>query len=311
MVSRPRTQPEPSAAGCPPPAWARSPAAGQTLEETAFLAGAGLAVLHPIARDPHPVGTLWRQRLALAAAAGLAKLAGRTEDAETLRDHWYLRRPGDDPGPAGRLLAAWRALATPAACDWRRLPALLELGADPALEAVVAFASSRREGEGPVAAAAGVAAESLRLRPDSRPLALWLADAVLAERLGWPAPVPLLAAHVGRADLRLGGAVAVAGGSGEAWAIACYRAYARAAITAADLHADLGRRAARLLAVAPKLRGRHADAIVARLLEEDALGATAGGPGSDRAQRRLFDRLVALGGVRELTGRATFRLYGL
>ncbi|WP_245262829.1 DUF1403 family protein [Mesorhizobium sp. LSJC269B00] len=65
-------------------------------------------MLHPIARREHPLGILWRQRLALSCAATLARQGGRSEDAATLRDHWYLRRDGDDPGPAGQppLLAA-------------------------------------------------------------------------------------------------------------------------------------------------------------------------------------------------------------
>ena len=64
--------------------------------------------------------------------------------------------------------------------------------------------------------------------------------------------------------------------------------------------------------VAPKLRTKNAAHTIQVLLREDAITpALARGRLSDRAARRLFDRLVTLGGVRELSGRPTFRVYGL
>ena len=90
-------------------------------------------------------------------------------------------------------------------------------------------------------------------------------------------------------------------------------AYAKGAARACDFSAELGRRAQKLLAAQPKLRAKGAGAALQALLDEDFLSASSkiGGQISERGARRLFDRLVALGAVRELTGRATFRLYGL
>jgi len=63
---------------------------------------------------------------------------------------------------------------------------------------------------------------------------------------------------------------------------------------------------------APKLRAKGAAAALQALLDEDSLSAATKLPElSERGARRLFERLVALGAVRELTGRQTFRLYGL
>jgi len=45
-------------------------------------------------------------------------------------------------------------------------------------------------------------------------------------------------------------------------------------------------------------------------LTQDVVAPTAL-PLPDRSARRLCDRLVELGAVRELTGRDTFRLYGV
>jgi Protein of unknown function (DUF1403) len=81
-----------------------------------------------------------------------------------------------------------------------------------------------------------------------------------------------------------------------------------------DLAADLSRRAETLIAVAPKLRSKAAAKIVDLLLAEDCVSpaeAARYAPMTDRAARRLFDRLVTSSAARELSGRPTFRLYGL
>ena len=41
----------------------------------------------------------------------------RGEDEAMLRDAFFLRRGGDDPGPAGRMLVAWRGLDRSAPLD--------------------------------------------------------------------------------------------------------------------------------------------------------------------------------------------------
>jgi hypothetical protein len=98
------------------------------------------------------------------------------------------------------------------------------------------------------------------------------------------------------------------------WREAVAQAYGLAVAEAHALAADLARRAQRLAAVAPSLRARGARRVVDMLLADDvvlpARAARAAGL-SDRASRRLFDRLVSLGAARELSGRETFRIYGL
>jgi len=80
--------------------------------------------------------------------------------------------------------------------------------------------------------------------------------------------------------------------------------YARAALAALDLAQDLARRAARLADAAPKLRAKGKAGALEVLLADDAVSAAAPVAGlSDRARRRLFDRLVGLGAARELTHR--------
>ncbi len=139
--------------------------------------------------------------------------------------------------------------------------------------------------------------------PRAETLALILADAALARALGWDRIVPLLAIGLAPRDLRR---------EGDGLRLACHQAVIRAAARAAGLAQELTRRAAHLHAVAPRLRARGAEAAVELFLTQDALAPAALTQlMSDRAARRLCDRLVTLGALRELTGRDSFRLYGL
>jgi len=311
MAPRARILPDPPPTFAPMPDWARVGRPEEPFEGPIFLAGAALAALHPAARHDHPIGRLWRQRLALKSAVVLAGVAGRREDEAGLRDAHYLTKPGDDPGPAGKLSRLYRALCDPSRLgseDWVE-GALDLLDFRDSAEAGKLFSEIGRvmsQTGGPVQAAARVAAVCISSGATGRILAPWVADMLLAQRLRWRAPIPLLAIGLRSGDWR-----SAREGRADLWEDLCALAYVRGAAEALDLRADLGRRAIRLLEAAPRLRGKEASAVVERLLAEDAQGAAAGRMTSDRSSRRLFERLVELGVARELTGRPTFRLYGL
>jgi len=166
------------------PAWARpghrAPAGDGAALEAAFLAGAGLGALDAFLRLAPPWAGVWRRRLALQAAAASMRLIGRREDEAALRDAWALRRPGDDPGPAGRVLGAWRSLSErsdPLAPE-KVAAAAAGFGAPPGavLPAIVAVAQDLARGDWPaVLAAAEAARRVVALRPEAELLALWLA----------------------------------------------------------------------------------------------------------------------------------------
>ena len=97
-----------------------------------------------------------------------------------------------------------------------------------ALEDVGDAAKTLAAGEGsPIGAAAQVAAVSLQKRPDAEALAIWLADAELAHRLKWPAPVPLIAGQIRRGDLRAAARPDADGAWQTSWALAYARDAAR------------------------------------------------------------------------------------
>ncbi|PHQ85046.1 MAG: hypothetical protein COB65_04120, partial [Thalassobium sp.] len=268
------------------PSWVTS-ARAETIEDVAFLSGAALGHLHMVVtRDdlPHP---LLRDRQALRAAEACVAFSGRPERAGDLRDAVHLLRPDDLPGPAGKTYLAWRRAV-------ERPMSIKALGrALPAFEPGQ-IASWLDAGRGAPVTRAAMALEAvLREAPREDEAALILADAALAQALGWDHLMPLLAASLKRADLRK---------QGDDLRLTCHRALISSTIEAVRQASDFARRTTHLKAVAPKLRAKGANDAVELFLTRDAVAPSAL-PLPDRAARRLCDRLVDLGAVRELTGR--------
>jgi hypothetical protein len=272
-----------------------------------------------LGRDPPCAGAL-RSRLALKSAAASAKILRLNADEGALRDLRFA--VGNALGPAAKLLSLWRDLAArPPSLDPSRLAAAAAR-LDLALPDPNGLASSLKtsQGEGdPVSAAGRSAALVASAFPDAPAaeaeiLALWAFDMVLATRLRWPRPAPLVAGKILDPSLRSDGGGRLPRPGEPGWERNAAAAIALAATACLDLGADLSRRSDILLAVAPKLRAKPAAKIIDLLLAEDCVSpaeAARQAPMTDRAARRLFDRLVRLGAARECSGRPTFRLYGL
>jgi hypothetical protein len=304
----------------PIPSWAR--ASGRAGErQPLFAAGASLALLDAhLRRDPPYAGAV-RQRLAVHSAAATAKILRLNADAAALRDLRFA--VGDELGPAAKLLSLWSDLAgRPPSLDPGRIgeaAARLDLTPPDPHALVADLRQIVKSVDNPVSSAAKAAASAFEAfavenAPEAEVFALWIADLILALRLRWPRPLPLIATRILDPGLRSEGGGRRTRPNEPAWSKTAAAGIALAAPSALDLASALARRSDTLLAVATKLRSKSASKIIDLLLAEDCVSpaeAARQAPMTDRAARRLFDRLVALGAVRELSGRPNFRLYGL
>lgn len=278
------------------PAWVTS-TRPESPKDVAFLSGATLSHLHLVLNREEVPQALLRVRLALRAAEACVTHQGRPERTSELRDAVAFLQPGDSPGPAGEIYLSWQRVVERPVSVKALHRALPEIDAD---HFAVWLDTGHRA---LVARAAAVLQAVIRQRPRDHTTSLVLADTALAEALGWSHVLPLLARGLKRVDMQK---------SGEELRMACDRAIMSAATEAVREAADLTRRAARLQAVASKLRAKGSEEAVDVFLTQDAVAPTTlTALRSTRAARRFCDRLVELGAARELTGRDTFRLYGV
>jgi hypothetical protein len=298
------------------PNWVLDGTAAMNLENAGFASGSALALLHTVLNNPSiPVPTkLLRNRYALKAALACLKFERRSDDEGQLLDAYYLTAAGDQRGPGGDMLAFWLD-----ACSisfrgkgWENriidlLPGHLRDDAYDWLDTEL----DGSEISSPVALAARRLSQVIEKHPHEEAVAFLIADVVLSRGLGWIHPFPFFAHHLKKRHLL-----------NEEGDLLLNSHLAIATITQEIIRSahDLARRAEKLNMVAPKLRATGSDQALELFLSELAVSpASMLSPkikGSSvamtaRSARRLCDRLENLGVVRELTGRSTFRLYGV
>ncbi|WP_026481072.1 DUF1403 family protein [Ahrensia sp. 13_GOM-1096m] len=299
--------------------------AGETPQNVAFLSGASFAMLDMILQqsgDSIPKALL-SNNLAMKAAVATSKLEGRMAQEADIRDAYHLTPPDEEGvrhwGPDGDVLDFWRRAGRVRLGDknWIDNVAALANGDDRTKEWLeTAVTTSIRLG--PMAAAVEIMCKVLKADDRAERLACFLADVVIAKFFGWDRLYPLSALHLTKAKLR-----DLRDGTKERKCepeTTIEAAITKSAQTAFRLTVQLNARAEALRSVAPKLRTRGSEDAVALFLAEDAVAPSGmlsplirgtRTPMTGRAARRLCDRLVEFGVVKELTGRPTFRLYGL
>ncbi|WP_298501029.1 DUF1403 family protein [uncultured Maritimibacter sp.] len=297
------------------PAWVTSGRA-ETVETVAFRSGAALMVLDQLASDPRhgvPVKLL-ANRLALRAATATSKLEGRLAREADIRDAYHLTPPGEARGPDGDLLAFWRESARVRPGGTGEFADLVgaEYGGEVGVWLDAGLEQARIRG--PLAGCVAVLRAVLDVDDRAERVACLLSDIVLARALNWKNVLPVSAQNLTKAMLRDLAA------NGQGAELAVHARILQCIEETIRVARDLARRAEALRSVAPKLRAKGSNAAVELFLTEDAVAPASmlsprirgtNIPMTDRAARRFCDRLVELGVARELTGRPTFRIYGI
>ncbi|MDW3182773.1 DUF1403 family protein [Roseobacter sp.] len=300
------------------PGWVTSGRA-ETPETVVFRSGAALTVLEQLVSDQRhgvPVKLL-ANKLALTAATATSILEGRLAKVADIRDAYHLTPPGEARGPDGDLLAFWRDAVRLRLTgrDWQAgLKGLVGPGLEMDVDGWLQSAANQSQSHGPLTGCVAVMRAVLQVDDRAERVAGLLSDIVLARALNWPSVLPISAQYLTKAmlrDLR---------GDGQGTELPVQQRLLQSIGETIRLARNLAQCGAALRSVAPKLRAKGSDAAVTLFLSEDAVAPSSllapriRGTSismTDRAARRFCDRLVELGVARELTGRSTFRLYGI